>query len=838
MKFKLLFTFLVFTVSLQAQLTGLSGWNIFIDPGHSQDENMGIYNYSEAKKNLRVALNLRDMLRYNTDIDTVYLSRSNDQVQVSLSQRTDKANNLGAAWFHSIHSDAGATNSNSTLLMYGGWRNNGQTVEKTPHGGKVMADIMVDLLTRGMRTDTRGNYADRTFYQGFPYNHANQYPYLHVNRESVMASELSEAGFHTNPRQNQLNMNAEWKRLEAYTFYWSILKYHGIQRPAVSIATGIISEMDSSVPINGATVHLDGQTYTTDTYASLFHQYSSDPQQLHNGFYFMEDVTPGTHQMIVESPYHYPDTLNITMIDTFFTFKDVKLISNLPPRVVNAIPANGDSNFVAYEEIEIEFSRPVNTASVEAAFTLNPAANGVFQWFNNNKNVRFYPDSLQFLTNYTLKIDSSAVDLYGHFLDGNADSVAGDSYFLQFKTGPSDIFAPEITDVYPLNGSTGLELNPILSFVYDEIVDPATVSDSLFDLNYVPVVPPGIPGILKHYVQDNRSVFNFFPEQLLEPEKLYRTKILAGMRDMLGNEVPSLEIFTFNTGNFEFTTAQLDYFDGANVTSNWWEPQQSGSTAGIISQQTSRHIDTTYVNHLTGSTQSLLVNYGWDENASEWLIREYLGGGTPYGKTFTSDKILQVYVFGDGSGNKFRFAVDDRWPNTAAGNHEVSPWFTVDWYGWRLVSWDMQNGGTGSWLGDGTLDGTLHFDSIQLTHEPGAKTSGSFYFDDLSISEKIVVNIGDENSETAIPDRFSLEQNYPNPFNPETIIRYNVPQTSPITIDLYDVLGRHVKTIVNEVKNPGVHQVTLRANDLAGGIYFYRMDAGSFTQIRKLMLIK
>src|SRR5690606_24970729 len=123
----------------KAQVTGLSGWNIFIDPGHSQNENVGVYGYSEAKKTVRVALALRDYLLNETDIDTVYLSRTNDQQNVSLTQRTNLANSLGAAWFHSIHSDASSNqNTNTTLLLHGGWRKNGQTVEKTPHGGKAM----------------------------------------------------------------------------------------------------------------------------------------------------------------------------------------------------------------------------------------------------------------------------------------------------------------------------------------------------------------------------------------------------------------------------------------------------------------------------------------------------------------------------------------------------------------------------------------------------------------------------------------------------------------------------------------------------------------------------
>jgi len=260
-----------------AQVTGLEGWDIYLDPGHSQKENMGIYGYSEAERNVRVALNIRNMLLNETDIDTVYICRTDDNLSVSLSQRTTDANTKGASWYHSIHSDAGASTYNSTLLMYGGWRQNGQTIEKTPQGGKRMANIMVDKLTRGMRTDTRGNYADRTFYRGFPDNHDNLYPYLHVNRESNMASELSEAGFHTNPTQNQLFMNADWKRLEARTYYWSILKYHGITIPPVRILTGIVKDRDTGVPLNGATIEVDGKTYTTDTYASLFNKYSTDP---------------------------------------------------------------------------------------------------------------------------------------------------------------------------------------------------------------------------------------------------------------------------------------------------------------------------------------------------------------------------------------------------------------------------------------------------------------------------------------------------------------------------------------------------------------------------------
>ena len=141
----------------------------------------------------------------------------------------------------------------------------------------IYGDIMVVNLTNGMRIDTRGSIGDCSFYSGSNYCATSGGPYLHVNRTTTMPSELSEAGSHTNPTQDQLFMNAEYKKLEAYTFYWSILDFHSIERPPVGICTGIVSNLESGIPINGAIVTIDGQSYTTDTFESVFNGYSNDP---------------------------------------------------------------------------------------------------------------------------------------------------------------------------------------------------------------------------------------------------------------------------------------------------------------------------------------------------------------------------------------------------------------------------------------------------------------------------------------------------------------------------------------------------------------------------------
>lgn len=88
------------------------------------------------------------------------------------------------------------------------------------------------------------------------------------------------------------------------------------------------------------------------------------------------------------------------------------------------------------------------------------------------------------------------------------------------------------------------------------------------------------------------------------------------------------------------------------------------------------------------------------------------------------------------------------------------------------------------------------------------------------------------------PSTFSLSQNYPNPFNPETVIKYRVPKESFVTIAVYDMLGREVSRLVNGEKPAGSYEVSFSASSLSSGTYFYRITAGGFTSIKKMVLMK
>jgi len=109
----------------------------------------------------------------------------------------------------------------------------------------------------------------------------------------------------------------------------------------------------------------------------------------------------------------------------------------------------------------------------------------------------------------------------------------------------------------------------------------------------------------------------------------------------------------------------------------------------------------------------------------------------------------------------------------------------------------------------------------------------------ISKSEKEIPDkLFKENSGEQLPDKYELFQNYPNPFNPSTTIKYNLPEVSVVIIKVYDVLGREVSSLVNELKQPGKYEINFDASSLSSGTYFYRIQAGSFIETKKMVLLK
>ena len=93
-------------------------------------------------------------------------------------------------------------------------------------------------------------------------------------------------------------------------------------------------------------------------------------------------------------------------------------------------------------------------------------------------------------------------------------------------------------------------------------------------------------------------------------------------------------------------------------------------------------------------------------------------------------------------------------------------------------------------------------------------------------------------NQSSITKESKLSDNYPNPFNPITKISFTIDKTGLTKLMVYDILGRQIKVLVNELKNPGYYTVEFNGSDLPSGIYFYRLETDDFSVVKKMVLIK
>ncbi|MHB8132344.1 MAG: InlB B-repeat-containing protein, partial [Mobilitalea sp.] len=132
--------------------------------------------------------------------------------------------------------------------------------------------------------------------------------------------------------------------------------------------------------------------------------------------------------------------------------------------------------------------------------------------------------------------------------------------------------------------------------------------------------------------------------------------------------------------------------------------------------------------------------------------------------------------------------------------------------GWKFVGWSGDVTGTES-----NID--ISMDNLK----------------NITATFEIVVSVESEN---AIPINYSLKQNYPNPFNPVTKIKYALPERANVKLSIYDLLARELVVLVNGTKEAGWYEVSFDGTNLSSGTYFYRLEAGNYVEVKKLLLIK
>jgi hypothetical protein len=127
--------------------------------------------------------------------------------------------------------------------------------------------------------------------------------------------------------------------------------------------------------------------------------------------------------------------------------------------------------------------------------------------------------------------------------------------------------------------------------------------------------------------------------------------------------------------------------------------------------------------------------------------------------------------------------------------------------------------------------GTIGQIAVGVSGNDNNHISSGFWYGPLLATDVILQN-------NSVPNEFRLYQNYPNPFNPNTVISWQLPAKSHVLIKVYDMLGKEVAQLIDEEKPAGTYKIIFNASSLASGIYFYKIQTNSFSNVKKMVLLK
>lgn len=255
-------------------------------------------------------------------------------------------------------------------------------------------------------------------------------------------------------------------------------------------------------------------------------------------------------------------------------------------------------------------------------------------------------------------------------------------------------------------------------------------------------------------------------------------------------------------------------FDGAQFPPNGWVVNQTHQTntwmAGNITDQNFSSIDPTNVNSaicpwIAADQDEWLVTPSFALASGAANIEFYSG----YSTAWLSAATLKLNISTNGGAN---------WTQIWEAVNDGQPW------GWRYQNVDITQYANNA--------------NMKLAWQYVGNDGDAAAIDNVKLTGFVTVTDVKEEENERIPNNYELSQNYPNPFNPSTKINYSIPASSKVSLIVYDILGREIKTLVNEFQNAGRYSVDFNAVGLASGIYFYRLKSGQFSETRKLILLR
>lgn len=709
------------TLGLAAALcVGAANMNdlkIYVNPGHgghdSDDRNVVVppftqgdpNGYWESNSNLTKGLALRDLLQSLGA--NVMMSRTTNTTDDdrNLHEIGYEANDYGADFFFSIHSNATGTSSrvNQPLMLYRGFNNDPVSPAAKEMALVLNQQLLENEVTSWSSTNTwlAGDYDFYDWGVGVG---------LGVLRKLTVPGMLSEGSYHDYIPETYRLLNNEFCWLEAFHFAKSVQEYfktpeafnYGVVCGSLydsrlvrteAIYNGIFYGHDKAKPICGATVELlsDGNvkySYTTD--------------QLFNGVYLMNGVAPGTYTLRVTHPEYETVEKEVTVTANNVTYQNLAIdrLRLTAPEVVSYSPVwnAGDAALPCNVPVVLTFNWDMDTESVENNFSITPAVDGTIRWEDSQYRLVFEPKrAYDVNTLYTLRIGKDAMHPAGMKM--------ADDFVMQFTTDGHNVYT--VTASSPSEGAKVHYQTPTIEFRFDGQPNTTKLQEQI-------VVKDSKGEALAYSVRtkkfskqgDELSYFQIRLSKDLTVGESYTVEVDGDVCDANG-----IKVAAPMTMHFTAVDAAADPFAVVavdNLDDNGTLVKDEDASASITSLSAARNTST----KLEGDA-SAKVDYAFAAAEGGKAVVKFANAPAT---AFTSAHSVALKVYGDLSGNRLNAVLSN------GTDTKTVALCTLDFLGWQNVEASLAGIGEGNYTLQGfeveqsgnvyNKKGTIYLDKV------------------------------------------------------------------------------------------------------------------------------
>ena len=446
----------------------------------------------------------------------------------------------------------------------------------------------------------------------------------------------------------------------------------------------------------------------------------------------------------------------------------------------------------------------------------------------------------------------------GATLNGRALAQTAVTLIANTVTQPATVVItlPTITSADPVNTATSVALNKQITATFSKTMDGSTIIASTFTLLNGTT---SISGIVSY----SGTTATFAPASNLAPSTLYTATITTGVKDIAGNALANNYVWSFTTAAFVTppivsspvpANAAIDValnqkiainfstkMDASTITSSTFTLMQgTTSVSGIVSYSGTTATFAPASNFTASTLYTVTITTGAKDLAGNALASDYIWSFTTGSAVVVTPPIVSSTELANA-------AID------VALNHEITATFSVAMDASTITesTFTLMQGTT-------SVSGVVSCSGTTATFAPASNfapntlytatiTTGAKDLAGNALANDYVWRFTTGAAVTAVgsglaPHEFALLQNYPNPFNPSTRIQYSLEKAGMVSLKVYNVLGLEVATLVKAYQEANSYSVQFNSNegglDLSSGVYFYRLEAGSFVSTKRLILMK